>query len=175
MLKIIKNCRHVFQLRYYVNADLLIMLYCALIYPFLIYGIQVWGLTYPTYLKPVTTFQKRVVKIVTFSDPRSHSEPLLKSLRLLKFSEIIHLEILAFVCQWQYMYMYHKLSPSCFVDYFNPVSSIHSYYTHQSLNDNMFVKSVHTVQYGICSLCYTGTNLWNSLSIDVEKNNQAFF
>ena len=92
------------------------MLYYFLIYPFLIYSIQVWGLTYPTYLKPVTTWQKRVVRIMTFSDPRSHSEPLLKSLRLLKFSDIIHLEILFFI-MW-----YHKLSRSCFVNYFNPVS-----------------------------------------------------
>ena len=34
------------------------------------------------------------------------------------------LEILSFVYQW-----YHKLSPSGFVDFFNPVSSIHSCYT----------------------------------------------
>ena len=135
------------KLRYYVNVDILIMLYYSLIYPFLTYGIQVWGFTYPTYLKPVTTLQKRVVRIMTFSDPRSHSEPLLKSLRLLKFSDIIHLEILSFVYQWN-----HKLSPSCFVNYFNPVSSIHSYNTRQSQIDNLFVKSVHTTQYGIRSL-----------------------
>ena len=140
------------------------MLYYSLIYPFLTYGIQVWGLTYPTYLKPVTTLQKRVVRIMTFSDPRSHSEPLLKSLRLLKFSNIIHLEILSFVYQW-----YHKLSPSCFVNYFNPVSSIHSYNTRQSKIDNLLVKSVHTNQYGIPSLNYTGPKLWNTLSIDVKK------
>ena len=101
---------------------------------------------------------------MTFSDPRSHSEPFLKSLRLLKFSDIIHLEILSFVYQW-----YHKLSPSCFVNYFNPVSSIHSYNTRQSQIDNLFVKSVHTTQYGIRSLSYTGPKLWNSLSIDVKK------
>ena len=65
------------------------MPYYSIIYPFLTYGIQVWGLTYPTYLKPVTTLQKRVVRIMTFSNPRSYSEPLLKSLRLLKFSDII--------------------------------------------------------------------------------------
>ena len=114
------------KLRYYVNVDILIMLYYSLIYPFLTYGIQVWGLTYPTYLKPVTTLQKQVVRIMTFSDPRSYSKSLLKSLSLLKFSDIIHLEILAFVYQW-----YHKLRPSCFVNYFNPVSSIHSYNTRQ--------------------------------------------
>ena len=73
------------KLRYYVNVDILIMLYYSLIYPFLTYGIQVWGLT----KNQVTTLQKRVVRIMTFSEPRSHSGPLLKSLRLLKFSDII--------------------------------------------------------------------------------------
>ena len=56
-----------------------------------------------------------------------------------------------------------------FVNYFNPVSSIHSYYTRQSQIDNLFVKSVHTTQFGIRSLSYTGPKLWNSLSIDVKK------
>ena len=135
-LKLSKTVGIFSKLRYYLNVDILIMLYYSLIYPFLTHGIQVWGLTYPTYLKPVTTLQKRVVRIMTFSDPRSHSEPLLKSLRLLKFSDISHLEILTFVYQW-----YHKLSPSCFVNYFNPVSSIHSYNTRQSQIDNLFVKS----------------------------------
>ena len=45
------------------------MLYNSLIYPFFTYGIHVWGLTYPTYLKPLTTLQKRLVRIMTFSEP----------------------------------------------------------------------------------------------------------
>ena len=65
-------CLKLSKLRYYINVDILIMLYCSLIYLFLTYGIHVWGLTYPTHLKPVTTLQKRVVRIMTFSDPRSH-------------------------------------------------------------------------------------------------------
>ena len=112
-LKLSKTVGIFSKLRYYVNVDILIMLNYSLIYPFLTYGIQVWGLTYPTYLKPVTTLQKRVVRLMTFSDPRSHSEPLLKSLRPLKFSDVINLEILSFVYQW-----YHKLSPSCCANYF---------------------------------------------------------
>ena len=146
---------------------MLIYLLCITIpffYPFRTYGFHSWGLTYPTYLKPVTTLQKWVVRIMTFSDPRSHSEPLLKSLRLLKFFDIIHLEIHSFVFQW-----YHKLSPACFANYFNPVSLIHSYNTRQSQIDNLFVKSVHTTQYGIRSLSYTGPKQWNSLSLDVKK------
>ena len=48
-----------------------------------------------------------------------------------------------------------------FDNYFNSVSSIHSYNTRQSQIDNLFVKSVHTTQYGIHSLSYTGPKLWN--------------
>lgn len=101
---------------------------------------------------------------MTFSGPALHSEPLLKSLNLLKYSDIIHPQILSFVYQWS-----HKITPSCFTDYFEPISSVHSYYTHQSLNENLFVNSVQTTQYGIRSLCYTGTTLWNSLPINVNQ------
>ena len=55
----------------------------------------------------------------------------------------------------------------CLTDLPHPVSSIHSYYTHKSWHDTLLVKWVHTTQYGIHSLCYNGTNLWNSISIDV--------
>ena len=56
-LKLSKTVGIFSKLRYYVNVDILIMLYYSLIYPFLTYGIQVWGLTYPTYLKPVATLK----------------------------------------------------------------------------------------------------------------------
>ena len=55
------------------------------------------------------------------------------------------------------------------IDILKCVSSIHSYNTHQSQIDNLFVTSVHTTQYGIRSLSYTGPKLWNSLSIDIKK------
>ena len=74
---------------------------------------------------------------MTFSEPVSHSVPLLKSLNLLEFSDTIHLEIISFVYQWS-----HKITPSCFNDYFKPISSVHSYHTRQSLNKNLFVNPV---------------------------------
>ena len=90
------------------------------------------GLTYPTYLKPVTNLRKRIVRIITFSEPVSHTEPLLKSLKLIKFCDIIHFETLSFVYQW-----FHKMTPSCFSDYFKSISSVHSYSTRQLLNEDL--------------------------------------
>mgnify|MGYP007058289051 FL=1 len=162
--KLSKTVGVISKLRYNVNVDILTMLYYSLIYPFLIYGVQVWGLTYPTYLKPVTTLQKRVVRIMTFSEPMSHSEPLFKSLNLLKFNDIIHSEILSFVYQW-----FHKLIPSCFLEFFKPISSIHNYPTRQSVNENLFIKSIRTTQYGIRSLHFTGSHLWNSLPNTIKQ------
>ena len=142
------------------------MLLYSLIHPFPTYGTQVWGLTYPTYLIPVITLQKRVVRITTFSESRSHSEPLLKSLRLHKFSNVIHLEILSFVYHW-----YHKLSPSSFVifltQYLLVIHIIH-------INHRLIICLLHLfiplkTAFVLSSLSYTGPKLWNYLSIVVKK------
>ena len=47
------------KLRYYVDLSILIKLYYALIYPFLIYGIITWGNTYPTTINLFLCYRKR--------------------------------------------------------------------------------------------------------------------
>ena len=84
-LKLSKTVGIFSKLRYYVGFDILCMLYYSLIYPFLTYDILVCSLIYPTYLKPVITLQKCLIRIMTFSEPASHPEQLPKSLDLLKF------------------------------------------------------------------------------------------
>ena len=103
---------------------------------------------------------------MTFSDPRSHSQQVLKSLRLLKFSDVIHLEIISFVYQW-----YHKLSLLVLLIILTQYNTraYNTYNTRASQIDNLFVKYFHTTQYGIRSLSCTGPKLWNSLPIDVKK------
>ena len=96
--------------------------------------------------------------------PVSHSEPLLKSLNLLKFNGIIHSEILSFVYQW-----FHKLTPSCIFDLFKSISSVNNYSTRLALNENLFRKSVRATQYGIRSLHCTDFSLWNSPPITIKQ------
>ena len=66
------------KLRYYVTLDTLITLYFALLYPFLIYGILIWGNTYPTNIKPLFILQKRAIRLITFSKFDEHTSPLFK-------------------------------------------------------------------------------------------------
>ena len=65
-----------YKLRHFVPLETLKSVYYALFYPFLSYGITVWGATHGQYLSPVLVSQKRVVRAMTFSDPFALSLPL---------------------------------------------------------------------------------------------------
>ena len=73
------------KLRYFVTRDILINLYYALIYPFLIYGLISWGNTYESNFKPIYILQKKALRIITFSAFDHPSSPLFKSLGITKF------------------------------------------------------------------------------------------
>ena len=137
------------------------MLYYALIFSFLNYGIETWGLTYPSYLKPISIIQKKCIRIMTFSEPQSHSEPLLRSLNLLKFTDLITFQILNFIHKWA-----HNLLPPSFHHFFQSPPLLIVLY--QSTSGNLFLKCIRTSQYGLRSLQFLGPKLWNSLPLNIR-------
>ena len=140
------------------------MVYYSLIYPFLIYCVQIWGLMYPTYLKSILITQKKIVRIITFSQHRAPSGPLFKSLSILIFLDVIKLQILSFIFQW-----IHHLTPANFNNYFQFASSLHPYSTRQVSNNNIYIKSVNSTQYGLHFIQITGPSLSNSLPANLKN------
>ena len=69
----------------------LLQTYFTHLYPFLIYGVTAWGNTYKSTLTPIINLQKRVIRIITFSNYNDHSNPLFKALEIIKFEDIIFL------------------------------------------------------------------------------------
>ena len=63
-----------------IHFNTLINLYYSLVYPFLIYGLIVWGSTYT--LNPLYLLQKRALRIMTFSKFDDHSSPLFKQTKM---------------------------------------------------------------------------------------------
>ena len=94
-LKLSKTVGILSKVRCYVSKHILVMLYYSLIYPFLTYGVHVWGLTFPTFLTQLFIIQNRAIRIISFPEPKSHSEPLFKSLNLLKLNDVIESQILS--------------------------------------------------------------------------------
>ena len=136
-----------------------------LVYSFIIYGIEIGGQTYVSYLKPISTLLKKTVRIVTFSDYRYHSEPIFKLLNLLKFSDLISLSLLKFVFRWK-----NKLLPACFSNYYDFLSDTHSHQTRQSSNDNIFLTHKRSDQFGKRSIKYSGALLWNLVPYEIKSS-----
>ena len=136
------------KLRYYITLDNLISLYFALLYPFLIYDILIWGNTYPTNIKPLFILQKHAIRLITFSKFDEHTSPLFKIIGILKFFNLVTLHISLF------MFKFHKkLLPTVFDTYFRPISTIHNYRTRLSSKDAFSLPRVS--YYGIFNIRFS--------------------
>ena len=61
--KISRGIGELSKIRYYVNSNILLQLYYLLIYPFLTYGLSIWGNTYNSTLRPLIILQKRAIRL----------------------------------------------------------------------------------------------------------------
>ena len=157
MKKVKRNVDILSKLRYYVGLHILIKLYYALIYPFLINGIISWGNTYNTTLQPLFILQKKAIRIMTFSNFDEHSSPLFKQLNIVKLYDLITL-----------MYKFHNnLLPIAFDIFFTRVSETHNYNTRLSSKISYSLPKVRT-NYGIFNIRFQGPKLWNSISEDIK-------
>lgn len=146
------------------NLDLnnLIQLYYSLIYPFLIYGLIVWGNTYITTLNPIIILQKKAVRIITFSKFHDHSTPLFKLCNIVKFPDLIYLTNAVF------MFDYYSCSlPSTFDHFFIPVNKVHSYNTRLASKKSYKLQAVRT-NYGKFSIRFQGPSIWNKLDENLK-------
>ena len=92
--KKIKRCIGILsKIRYFVSQQVLVQLYCTLIYRFLAYSLIMWGNS----LLPRFTLQKKVVRIITFSEFNAHSCPLFRNLGFLTLGDLIYLDSALFM------------------------------------------------------------------------------
>ena len=92
------------KLKNFVTDDILTQLYYSLVYPFLTYGLVVWGNTYATTLKPIVTLQKQTLRIIiTLSKPDVQSSPIFSQLGLIEFMDLV-MQTAVFMFQY-----YHNL------------------------------------------------------------------
>ena len=91
--KITRSIGIMYKIRPFVPNNILIKLYYALIYPHLLYAIQVWGSTFDKYINPLFILQKKVVRLISHVKIKdngnyNHSSLLFKDLRVLKIKDI---------------------------------------------------------------------------------------
>ena len=140
------------KIRHYVNGNILLQLYYSLIYPFLIYGLSIWGNTYSSTLRPLIILQKKATRIITFSEPGDH----------LKLTDLVTLHNALL------MYNYHhNLLPSSFENFFKTVASIHSYNTRLASKSTYYLNTIKT-NYGKFNFRFAAVKVWNNLDESIK-------
>lgn len=138
-------------------------------FPFLIYGVTVWGNTYQSNLHPIVVLQKKTIRIITFSAFREHTSPLFKKLNLLKFHDIVYVNTAFFLHQ----YSNAKL-PDVFNDFFSLVRTQHNYNTRLASRSTYSLPSVRT-NYGKFRVRFIGTQIWNDIDESFKTHSTYTF
>ena len=113
--------------RQYLPKECLRSLYFTFVYPYLTYCIHVWGKTFSSYLDPLIKTHKRIVRIITHSPYRAHTQPLFKQIGIPNLKGICDFMIATFMYKFQDNDLVHV-----FKGMFTINKSIHSYPTRQA-------------------------------------------
>ena len=152
------------QLRHYVPKHILLLLYNSLILPHISYCIEIWGNTFTTFLEPLLILQKKITRLITFSDFHAHTEPLFKQLGILDVHKLCKFHTCLFV--------FDLLNNHFAQDKDRYLLTIpHDYPTRFSVQDNFYIPKISLSQ-SKHHIKYAATNHWNSLPSHIKSINQ---
>ena len=133
------------------------MLYCALVYPHLQYGIIDWGCVCKTLLAPLQVIQNKILRSISHAKIKQSVSPKSKQMKILKLYDIHRMELAKFMFKLK-----NQLPPENFNSFFVSVSAIHNYNTRINQSDNKSLPRERTL-FGQQKLEYKGVKIWNNL------------
>ena len=168
--KISRGIGVLYKLSPFTTTKILTNIYYAIIYPFLLYGITVWGTACNTHIAHILILQKRFVRLATYNDtypdvpgPLSHTISLFHRLKILKIFDIFKLQLGKLVYE-----SINHIGPSHNIIQFTRSNEIHDHNTKYAYRGNFFNNYVQTTSYGLKSLIYMGGKLWATIPISIQ-------
>ena len=127
------------ELRFILPPPTLLLLYSSLIHPHHLFGLPIWGSTYPTYLTKLQQLQNMAIRIISTgnSSIKTPITPQFYKLSVLKIHQLYEFEIAKL--------MHHhsrSMLPSIFYSLFQKLSNKHTRQTEATANHNL-----HTLRY----------------------------
>jgi hypothetical protein len=129
--------------------------YFAIIYPYLSYGITIWGSAYKKQLNKLIVIQKRAVRIIAGNKYNEHTNPIFREFHILKLNDIYRVEVSKTAFKFK-----NKTLPQSIMDLFITNSEIHDRITRQ--NNDLHVKKCRTT-IATQHISSSGPQLWNLL------------
>ena len=154
------------KVKYFLPQVVLRQLYFALIHSQLIYGLIIWGSTYPSYLRKLAALQNRAILLVGGGNRYQRVTPFFVLLDELKLVDLFRLEAAKFM----YKFIHNKL-PSSFSNYFVKTLNISSRITRTSSNsrpNNLYIPKFSSTRLQTC-IKYHGVKTWDSIPTEIQK------
>lgn len=95
--KLAKSLGILHKIKHLLTTDTLLLLYYALFYPYIQYCNVVWGMATITSIKPLVIMQKRIIRTIGHISNYQHTNPIFKSSKILKITDVYKLECLKFI------------------------------------------------------------------------------
>jgi hypothetical protein len=128
-------------------------------FPPILYMPVKFGQEINTFNKKKFKLQNRALRIISFSEFHTNSNPLYANLRILKLTDQIVLQNCLFVHD-----ALNKVSPLCFHIYFSQVKDIHSISTKSAVLGCLYVTTRGTIKYGLNSITNKCISNWNEIT-----------
>ena len=87
--KIARSNGLLYKIRNFLDRKTLTHLYNSFVFPYLIYGIKVWGNAIAVHLNPILKIQKKIVRTITFLHYLAHTEHIFDTLNILSFNNLV--------------------------------------------------------------------------------------
>ena len=140
----------------------LIMLYYSFAYPYFMYCNHVWGHNYPTNLEKLVLVQKKLVRIITNSPFRAHSEPLLYANKMLTVTDVNEYVVGMFMYQWV-----NGTLPQIFKNFYQYRRDCHEHVTRNVDDLHVLFGRLDIWRF---SLKLYGAKLWNSFPCHIKSS-----
>ena len=168
-----------YKIRPFINIKIMKTLYYSFVYPHLLYAIEVWGSADITHLNRLTNLQKRVVRMITFSDRRQidysflPSDPLFLKMEIVKIQDIFKMNVSKFIFK-----CLNKTNPNNFHSWYILSSQVNNHNTRSRYIDintlittrSLFIPFSRTKHYGLNQLKVQGPKIWNNISPLIRNN-----
>jgi hypothetical protein len=150
--------------KHVLNKKHLITLYYSLVYPYLTYGITLWGAAYDIHLTKLVIMQKKIIRVIAGANYYAHTEPIFKHLRVLKLTDIYTMQVSKYVLNFL-----HLLLPSPLSNLFTASRTIHEHSTRHCTTMRLQTLPSRTAVTSQC-IAKMGPQIWNRLPSELYIN-----
>ena len=148
----------IYRTRDFLTLGALKTIYYSLVYPHLLYGIIFWSGASKFNFNKIFKVQKKIVRLITGSPFRAHTNPLFSRLAMLKLEDMKKIEMCKFI--------YNNLDEENFFN-FSTRSSVHS---HDTRNRSLLNLPQPRSNLLLNSIFFEGIRVFNDLDSDVKMS-----